>query len=87
MITLYKNCPTIDLHGMDRDYARVVINDFIRDNYTIKNETVVIIHGIGLGILRKTVQEVLRKNKYVDSFKIDNFNAGQTIVKLKKHYS
>ena len=85
MIALYKNCPTIDLHGMDREYAGVLINDFVRDNYQMKVETIVIVHGIGLGILRKATQEVLRKNKYVDTFKIDNFNIGQTIVKLKKH--
>ncbi len=84
MITLYSNCPTIDLHGTDRDYARILINDFIRDNYEMKNETVVIIHGIGTGIIRKKTQEVLAHNKLVESFKIDNFNAGQTIVKLRK---
>lgn len=84
MLTLYKNCPTLDLHGMDRDYARILINDFIRDNFNIKKETVIIIHGIGTGIIRNTTQETLRRNKYVDTYKIDNFNAGQTIVKLKK---
>ena len=45
MITLYSNLPTLDLHGMDRDYARILINDFIRDNYNIKNDKVVIVHG------------------------------------------
>ena len=84
MITLYSHCPTIDLHGADRDYARILINDFIRDNYNLAKETVIIIHGIGTGIIRKTTQETLRINKYVESYKIDNFNAGQTIVKLKK---
>lgn len=84
MITLYSNCPTIDLHGFDRDYARIQINDFVRDNYQMKNEMIIIIHGNGSGILKKTTQETLRKNKLVDSYKIDNFNAGQTIVKLRK---
>lgn len=82
MITLYSNCPTLDLHGMDRDYATILINDFIRDNYEMKNETVIIIHGIGTGVIRKTTQEVLRRNKLVSEFKIDNFNAGETIVKI-----
>lgn len=84
MITLYNHCPTLDLHGMDRDYARILINDFVRDNYEMKNETIIIIHGIGTGIIRKTTQETLRKNKLVEIYKIDNFNAGQTIVKLRK---
>ena len=31
MIQLYSNLPTLDLHGTDRDYARVLINDFIKE--------------------------------------------------------
>lgn len=84
MITLYKNLPTIDLHGYDRDYVRIVINDFISDNYIMKNEKVVIIHGIGSGVLRKTAHEVLKKNNKVLDYKLDNFNSGETIVILKK---
>jgi DNA mismatch repair protein MutS2 len=84
MITLYDNLPKIDLHGIDRDYARILINDFIYDNYKIKNEKVVIVHGNGTGIIKKTTQEVLKKNPYVESYKIDNFNSGMTIVLLRK---
>lgn len=81
---LYDNLPTLDLHGIDRDYARILINDFINDNYKIKNKKVVIIHGIGTGIIRKTTQEVLKKNNLVENYKIDNFNPGMTIVEIKK---
>ena len=62
MIQLYSNLPTLDLHGTDRDYARVLINDFIKDNYNIKNDKVIIVHGVGTGIIRKTTQETLKKN-------------------------
>lgn len=85
MITLYNNLPTLDLHGTDRDYARILINDFILDNYKLKNEKVIIIHGIGTGIIRKTTMETLKRNKYVASYKLDNFNSGSTIVELKKN--
>ena len=84
MITLYSNCPTLDLHGESSDYARVAINDFVRDNYELKKETIIIIHGKGSGILKKTTQATLRDNKYVEEYKIDNFNDGQTIVKLRR---
>lgn len=84
MITLYNNLPTLDLHGIDRDYARILINDFINDNHNLKNDMVVIIHGIGTGIIRKTTQETLKRNRYVEEYKIDNFNVGMTIVKLRK---
>lgn len=83
MITLFSNCPTLDLHGESSDYARFAINDFINDNYKLKNEYVVIIHGKGSGILKKTTQAVLRENKLVEEYKIDNFNDGQTIVKIR----
>ena len=81
---LYSNLPQIDLHGYDRDYARIQINDFIADNYQQKKEKVIIVHGNGAGILRKTTQETLKKNKLVKSYKLDNFNSGTTIVEIKK---
>lgn len=84
MMTLYSNIPSLDLHGIDREYARILINEFIEDNYKIKNTKVIIIHGIGTGIIRKTTQDVLSKNKYVKEFKIDNFNPGTTIVEIIK---
>ena len=61
-----------------------MINDFIRDHYELKDEVVIIVHGIGTGKVRKTTQDTLRVNKMVESYKIDNFNDGQTIVKLRK---
>ncbi len=83
---LYNNYPSIDLHGLDRDYARILINEFIDDCYKMKKERLVIIHGNGNGILRKMTQEVLKKNKLVAEFKIDNFNSGTTIVALKNNW-
>lgn len=84
MIQLYKYLPTIDLHGYDRDYARIMINDFIEEQYKLHQEKIIIIHGNGSGILKKMTQELLKKNKRVESFKIDNFNTGMTVVSLKK---
>ena len=84
MIELYSNLPTLDLHGMDRDYARILINDFIEDNYKIKNLKVVIIHGNGTGIIKKTTLETLKHNKLVEDYKINNFNAGETLVSIRK---
>ena len=75
--------PSVDLHGYDRDSARMITNDFINENIILKNETIVIIHGIGSGIVKKEVHETLRTNKYVLEYKTDNFNSGITIVKLK----
>ena len=83
MINLYKNLPTLDLHGETRDIAKVLINEFIEDNYKMKNTKVIIIHGVGTKTLLKETQKTLKNNKYVLEYKIDNFNTGQTIVTLK----
>lgn len=77
------NLPQLDLHGYDRDTARVAINDFIRDNIKLKNEIVVIIHGIGSGILKSTTMETLKNNRYVIDQRIDFYNVGTTLVKIR----
>ncbi len=80
---LFNNAPSLDLHGFDRDYARIKINEFIYDNYKMKNKKIVIIHGNGTGILRNETQKTLKNNKYVLEYKINNFNSGETLVILK----
>lgn len=84
MIQLYSNLPTIDLHGYDREYAKMMINDFIEEQYRLKQRKVIIIHGNGTGILKKTTQETLRRNNKVQDYKIDNFNDGMTVVNIKR---
>lgn len=81
-IIFIDNLPSLDLHGLDYDTSRILINDFILDNYKMKNEFVVIIHGIGKDVLRKCTFTVLSQNKYVNEFKLFWNNAGCTIVKV-----
>ena len=75
--------PKIDLHGYDAMSTGVAVNDFILENYLLNQTKVVIIHGIGKGIVKKAVHEQLKKNDYVLSYKIDNFNVGCTVVEIK----
>ncbi len=82
MLRLYSNYPTLDLHGETRDIAKVLVKDFIYDNYRLKNKYIVIIHGIGKGIVKKSIHEELKSNKYIKKYKQDNFNPGMTIVEL-----
>lgn len=74
--------PKLDLHGFDRETARVATNDFINDNVKLKNDIIVIVHGIGSGIVKNVVHETLTKNKHVVSYKLFPYNIGCTIVKL-----
>ena len=48
-----KNLPSLDLHGYDRETARVATEDFIDENIILKNDKILIIHGKGLGVVRK----------------------------------
>lgn len=83
MKTLYDNLPKLDLHGEDRITAAILTNDFIRDNYRIRNRKILIIHGMGEGIILKTVHNILKKSDLVLKYEIDIFNGGATIVELK----
>ena len=76
------NTPSIDLHGMTSDIARVYIKDFIKENYKLNNKKIIIIHGFGTGVLRKVTNEVLEKDKKVISYRTDYYNGGTTIATL-----
>ena len=82
-IIFIDNLPTIDLHGFDINYARIRIQEFINDNIIMKNDVIVIIHGIGNGILKAETHKILKHNKKVIDYKLFYNNTGATIVKLK----
>lgn len=80
---LYNYLPSIDLHGCDTAYAKILIEEFIEDQKIMKNKECLIIHGIGTGTLRKVTAQTLKSHHLVEEYKVDNFNPGCTIVKLK----
>lgn len=75
--------PKLDLHGYDRDSARVAINDFVNENIKLKNKEFLIVHGIGSGILKKATHDTLKRNKKVIDFAICYNNIGSTIVRVE----
>ncbi|MBP3634971.1 MAG: Smr/MutS family protein [Bacilli bacterium] len=75
--------PSIDLHGTDRVLAKIKTEEFINDSIKLRYRKIVIIHGKGDGIVKDEVFKTLKKNKYVESFKLNGFNVGCTIVNLK----
>ena len=83
------NLSKIDLHGFDKESARVITNDFINEAIYLGYKEIIIIHGIGTGIVKKSVHETLSRNKHVESYKLDNFNNGCTrvILKIEGKYS
>ena len=77
------NLPHLDLHGYDRTGARAMTKMFIDENIKIDNKRIVIVHGKGSGAVKNAVYEELKFNKYVLSYKSNNYNDGETIVELK----
>lgn len=75
----------IDLHGLDKETAIYKVKEFITDNIKLRKYDLIIIHGKGTGILKRSVHEYLKKDKRVLEYKIDNFNDGETIVKLVRY--
>lgn len=76
--------PSLDLHGETRDSARVLIKEFINDNYILRNEKIVIIHGIGKGILKDELYSILKRDKKVIQYHVNPYNIGCTLVYIKK---
>lgn len=83
-VIFVNDLPSIDLHGLDRDTARVKVLEFINDNKIMKNEIISIVHGIGSGIIKQEVHNTLKRCKNVLDYKLFYNNTGCTIVKLKR---
>lgn len=72
--------PSVDMHGLDRESARVLTDDFVKENIKLGNKKIIIIHGKGSHIVKQSVHQELNKNQYVEDYKLDNFNDGITVV-------
>ena len=74
--------PHLDLHGDVTSMVEVLVNGFINDNYKMNNALIVIIHGKSTNILTEEVHRVLKRNKQVKKYYLNNWNLGETIVEL-----
>ena len=76
----------IDLRGMESVEAVLAAERYIDSAVMSRLKTVTIIHGKGTGALRAAVQQMLKRNKSVKSFRLGRFGegeAGVTVVELK----
>lgn len=76
--------PQLDVHGYTEDMVMTVVNDFINDNYKMRNRRICIIHGKGSGILKNKIHTSLKRNKLVTNYYLYIFNIGCTIIELKE---
>ena len=76
----------IDLRGMESLEGVLAAERYIDSAVMARLSTVTIIHGKGTGALRAAIQQMLRKNKAVKSFRLGRFGEGEsgvTVVELK----
>ena len=82
----YSVSTEINLLGKTVDEAISELDKYLDDAYLAHLPSVRIVHGKGTGALRKAVQNYLRKNKTVKSFRLGEFgegDAGVTIAEFK----
>ena len=80
-------CPMeLDVRGMMTDEVVPVVQRYLDNARMSKLNQVTIIHGKGTGALRKAVQDCLRREKGVKSYRLGVFGEGEsgvTVVELK----
>ena len=75
----------VDVRGKSLDEAIPEVEKYLDDAFMAGLEEVTIIHGRGEGILRSGIQQMLKKNKQVKSFRAGDFHGGGdgvTVVKM-----
>ena len=76
----------VDLRGMDSVEAICVLDRYLDEAMRSNLQSVRIIHGKGTGTLRASVQDALRKNKFIKKFRLGVYGEGEdgvTIAEFK----
>ncbi|WP_373899034.1 endonuclease MutS2 [Haloimpatiens sp. FM7315] len=77
---------SVDLRGMDSLEAVYTTDKYLDDAYLAGLSEVSIIHGKGTGVLRNTINDMLKRHSHVKSYRLGNYGeggTGVTVVLLK----
>jgi DNA mismatch repair protein MutS2 len=66
----------VDLRGMNLEEAIMAVEKYLDDAYVSGIEKATIIHGVGTGVLKKGLQDILRQNKHVKSQRPGEYGEG-----------
>lgn len=80
---LTSKSPRIDVHGETYDSVSLLLSQFIDEQFKLGNKYIAIIHGKGDGVLKNRIHELLKVNDKVESYYLNNWNIGETIIVLK----
>ena len=72
----------VDLRGMDSVEAICVLERYLDEALRGNLPSVRIIHGKGTGVLRAAVQQSLRKNRFIKSFRLGVYGEGEDGVTI-----
>lgn len=76
----------VDLRGMTSDEAIDTLDKYIDTAYRLGIGEFTVVHGKGTGVLRKAVNQYLRGNSYIKSYRLGVYGEGEdgvTIVTLR----
>ncbi|MGU8654347.1 endonuclease MutS2 [Clostridium perfringens] len=72
--------PSIDLRGMDSEEACYTTDKYLDDAYVAGRGEVTLVHGKGTGVLRKAINDMLKKHPHVKSHRLGEYGEGGTGV-------
>lgn len=82
-----KSVPSsIDLRGLDSEEAIYNTDKYLDDAYRSGLHEVTVVHGKGTGVLRQTINDMLKKHPHVRNYRLGSYGEGGngvTVVELK----